>query len=193
MKQVDASLTAYLNTQKQIQSCDLYDIILANSNHYYYTDADIDINSGGTVYQHGKLLFKRQQIKLNSTLTVDTLSVTIYAGKADMIESKPVMKAALDGTMDRARLHLKRCFFRDGAVVGTVDLFAGKIEIKNAGGLQLQLSIKAETSGLNMNFPIRKYYPQGSFSTGSGGVVTASSTDSSAVIAPYIPRKEVLL
>lgn len=183
MKQVDASLTAYLNTQKQIQSCDLYDIILANGNHYYYTDADIDINNGGTVYQHEKLLFKRQQIKLNST----------YACKTDMIESKPIMQAALDGTMDRARLHLKRCFFRDGAVVGTVDLFSGKIEIKNAGGLQLQLSIKAETSGLNMNFPIRKYYPQGSFSTGSGGVVTASSTDSSAVIAPYIPRKEVLL
>ena len=126
-------------------------------------------------------------------MTVDTLSVTIYACKTDMIESKPIMQAALDGTMDRARLHLKRCFFRDGAVVGTVDLFSGKIEIKNAGGLQLQLSIKAETSGLNMNFPIRKYYPQGSFSTGSGGVVTASSTDSSAVIAPYIPRKEVLL
>ena len=81
MKQVDASLTAYLNTQKQIQSCDLYDIILANGNHYYYTDADIDINNGGTVYQHGKLLFKRQQIKLNSTLTVDTMSVTIYAAK----------------------------------------------------------------------------------------------------------------
>ena len=97
MKQVDASLTAYLNTQKQIQSCDLYDIILANGNHYYYTDADIDINNGGTVYQHEKLLFKRQQIKLNSTLTVDTLSVTIYACKTDMIESKPIMQAALDG------------------------------------------------------------------------------------------------
>ena len=113
MKQVDASLTAYLNTQKQIQSCDLYDIILANGNHYYYNDSDVDINNGGTIYQHGKLLFKRQQIKLNSTLTVDTLSVTIYAGKTDMIESKPIMQAALDGTMDRARLHLKRCFFRD--------------------------------------------------------------------------------
>lgn len=193
MKSVDAGLTAYLNTQKNIQSCDLYEIILANGNHYYYTDADIDITYGGTVYKHNALLFKRQQIKLNSTLTVDTLTVTIYASKADLIESKPIMTAALDGTMDRARMHLKRCFFRDGSVVGTVDLFVGKIEIKNAGGLQLQLSVKAETSGLNMNFPIRKYYPQGSFSTGSGGTVSASTSDSSAVIAPYIPRKEVLL
>lgn len=56
----------------------------------------------------------------------------------------------------------------------------------------MQLSIKAETSGLNMDFPIRKYYPQGSFSS-TGGKVTAGGVDANAVIAPFIPRKEMLL
>lgn len=193
MKTVENDLAIYLNTMKQVQSCDLYELVLANGNHYYYTNIDVDIVYNGTLYKHNALLFTREQIKLNSTLTVDTLTVTICASKDNTIESKPIMKAAQDGTMDRARMHLKRCFFRDGVVVGAVDMFSGKIEIKQAGGLQLKLSIKAETSGLNMDFPIRKYYPQGSFSTGSGGTVTASSTDNSAVIAPYIPRKEVLL
>ena len=192
MKQVDASLTAYLNTQKQIQSCDLYRLVLANGSTYYYTDADVDITYGGQIYKHNALLLKREQIKLNSTVAVDTLTVTIYCNKKDLIESKPVMTAALDGTMDRARLYLSRCFFKDSTVAGAVALFGGKIEIKKAGGLQLQLSVKAETSGLNMDFPIRKYYPQGSFST-TGGTITAGSSDSSAVIAPFIPRKEMLL
>lgn len=192
MKAVEDNLTTYLNTVKHIQSCDLYRLVLANGNTYYFTDADTDITYNGVVYEHDKLLFKREQIKLNATVTVDTLTVSIYATTSDQIESKPIMTAALDGTLDRARLYLARCFFRDSVVIGAIDLFGGKVEIKQAGGLQLQLSIKAETSGLNMDFPVRKYYPQGSFST-TGGKITAGSTDSHAVIAPYIPRKEVLL
>lgn len=192
MKTVDDGLITYLNTQKNVQSCDLYQLTLANGNIYRYTDADVDIVSDGNVYKHGELLFSREQIKLNATVTVDTLTVTIHCSPTDKVESKSIMTAALDGTLDRARLHLSRCFFRDSTVVGVINLFGGKVEIKQAGGLSLQLAVKAETSGLNMDFPVRKYYPQGSFSA-SNGNVTAGTGDDAAVIAPYIPRKEILL
>lgn len=192
MKAVEKALETYLNQEKMIQSCDLYQLTLANGNTYYYTDADVNITYDGHVYRHDVLMWKREQIKLNSQVSVDSLTVTIYCSDSDMIASKPVMKAALDGTLDRARLSLKRCFFKDSMTIGAISLFTGKVEIKKAGGLSLQLSIKAETSGLNMDFPIRKYYPQGSFSS-TGGKVTAGGVDANAVIAPFIPRKEMLL
>lgn len=192
MKTVEKALETYLNQEKMIQSCDLYELTLANGNIYYYTDADINITYNGKVYRHDVLMWKRDQIKLNSQVSVDTLTVTIYGTDSDLIASKPVMVAALDGTLDRAKLSLKRCFFRDSMTIGAIALFAGKIEIKKAGGLSLQLSVKAETSGLNLDFPIRKYYPQGSFSS-VGGKITAGGTDTNAVIAPFVPRKEMLL
>lgn len=192
MKAVEKALETYLNQEKMIQSCDLYQLTLANGNTSYYTDADINITYNGHLYRHDVLMWKRDQIKLNSQVSVDSLTVTIYCSDSDMIASKPVMKAALDGTLDRAKLSLKRCFFRDSMTIGAIALFAGKIEIKKAGGLSLQLSVKAETSGLNLDFPIRKYYPQGSFSS-VGGKITAGGTDTNAVIAPFVPRKEMLL
>ena len=63
----------------------------------------------------------------------------------------------------------------------------------SAGGLVVSLDVKAETSGLNMEFPIRKYYPQGSFSTDKDGIVTIKDSDDIAVVAPFKPQKEVLL
>lgn len=43
MKTVDTALEKYLNREKQITSCDLYELVLFNGNKYYYADTDIDI------------------------------------------------------------------------------------------------------------------------------------------------------
>ena len=126
-------------------------------------------------------------------MVVDTLSVTVTAGKNDLIQSVPVLKAAHDGILDRSYLRLKRAYFRNNSIVGVIDLFGGNVEIKNGGGLQLQLTVKAKTQGLNMGFPIRKYYPQGMYTVDDSGKVISSSNDATALIAPFIPRKEVLM
>ena len=174
-------------------SCDLYDLVLFNGNRYRWADTDKDIVYNGQVYEHDALLIKRQQVKLNDRVVVDSMSVTINANKTDMLENKPLFQAAHDGNLDRAKLYLKRCFFRDGSIIGAVDLFGGCVEVKQAGGIKLDLTIKAKTQGLNMEFPVRRYYPQGSYITNSAGVTTSKKTDAGAVIAPFVPLKEVLL
>lgn len=198
MKSVTKDLETYLNTIKNITSCDLYELVLADGNTYYYADTDMDIVYNGNTYRHNDLLIKRDQVKLNDRVVVDTMTITITADKDDKIASIPVLQAAHNGVLDRAKLYLKRCFFRttgsSASIVGVIALFGGTAEVKSAGGIKLQLSVKAKTQGLNMSFPIRKYYPQGTYSVDSNSqIITSKNTDDTCLIAPFIPRKEVLI
>lgn len=194
MKTVTEDLENYLNVTKNMTSCDLYELTLFGGNTYYYADTDMDIVYDGHEYKHNALLIKRNQIKLNSSVVVDTMTVTIYADANDTIENKSILQAAHDGTLDRARLQLRRCFFRGKTIVGCISLFGGTAEVKSAGGIGLQLTVKAKTQGLNMSFPIRKYYPQGTYSTNdTSQVISSKETDSTCIIAPFVPRKEALI
>ena len=202
MKTVSNELATHLNTEKNFVSCDLFELVLANGNTYRYANTDCDIIWDGKTYLHDALLIKRQQIKLQSQVTVDTLSVSVFTDKdhaADMIDSTPVMAAAHSGVLDGAKMYLKRCFFRKGEglpsamAIGVVSLFGGDVEIKNSGGIRLDLTIKSKTQGLSQEFPRRKYYPQGSYTTTSGKVISTGTTNDTCLIAPFVPRKEVLL
>lgn len=194
MKDVDTNLATYLATVKNITSCDLYRLVLSNGNEYRYCDTDIDITYNGLVYPHNVLILSRKQTKINSTITVDSMSVTVYTGKSDKLEAKSFMKALHGGSLDRAEMYISRCYFRDLTVVGVIDLFSGNVEVKSAGGLKVELTVKAKTQGLNMQFPLRKYYPQGTYTVNSGNkVISATTEESTCLIAPFVPRKEILL
>lgn len=202
MKDVSADLATHLNTEKNFLACDLFELILANGNTYRYTDADCDVVLGNYIYHHDSLMIRRQQINLQSQVTVDSLAVVIYTDgehAADEIESLPVMQVAHSGTLDGAKMNLLRAFFTKSgdlpaaSVIGTIGLFGGDVEIKSSGGIKLELTIKSKTQGLNMEFPIRKYYPQGAYTTMSGQITSSGQTNDTCLIAPFVPRKEVLL
>lgn len=202
MKDVTADLATHLNTEKTFLSCDLFELVLANGNTYRYADTDCDIVIGNLIYRHDALLIQRQQISIQGQVTVDALEVTIYTDGehvADKIESLPVMQVAHSGVLDGAKLYLKRAFFHKtgdlpaASVIGTIGLFGGDVEIKSSGAGKLELTVKSKTQGLNREFPIRKYYPQGAYSTASGRIVSSGQTDDTCLIAPFVPRREVLL
>lgn len=194
MKTVSESLSNYLNREKNMISCDLIELHLADGSTYYYTSADKDVDWDGKKYLHNQLLMQRQQVKINDCLVVDTMTVTITATNQTKLGSKGIMLAAHDGTLDRAALQLKRCFFDSSAnILDVLGIFGGNVEVKNCAGLRLELTVKAKTQGLSQEFPRRKYYPQGAYLT-IGGKVTASDSDSeTCIIAPFVPLKEVLM
>ena len=76
MKTVSNALAIHLNTEKNFTSCDLFELVLANGNIYRYANTDCDVVWDGNVYNHKALLIKRQQIKLQNQVAVDTLAVT---------------------------------------------------------------------------------------------------------------------
>lgn len=194
MKAVSDELTNYLNTKKELQSSDLYVLKLYDGTTYYYTDSDHDIEWSGHTYLHDAFIMKRQQTKINNVIAVDTMTVSIYATIDDKLGDKPVFLAAHDGAFDLATLSLSRAFFgTDGNITGVIDLFSGTTEVKSCGGLTLSLTVKSKVQGLSQEFPRRRFYPQGTYSTSGGRVSSQSEEDSASVIAPFVPLKEVLL
>lgn len=194
MKSVTDALANYLNTEKEMNVCDLYTLTLFDGTTYYYTDADKDIIYNGHTYLHDALLLKREQTKINNVISVDSMTVSIYATVDDKLGDKPIFLAAHDGALDRATLALSRCFFdADGNTIGAVDLFSGITEVKSCGGLLMKLTVKSKVQGLSQEFPRRRFYPQGTYSTSGGKVSSSTEEDSASVIAPYVPLKEVLL
>lgn len=195
MKKVTDALSTYLNTKKELLSCDLYALTLYDgTKYYYYTDADHDVTYNGNTYSHNALLLHRDQTVINNVLSVDSMTINIYATKDDKLGDKPIFLAAHDGSFDRATMALSRAFFdTDDTLIGVIDLFSGTTEITSCGGLVMTLDVKSQVQGFSQEFPRRKFYPQGTFSTSGGKVSSSTEEDSASVIAPYVPLKEVLL
>ena len=155
MKEITKSLETYLSTERNLMSCDLYRLVLLNSTEYRYADTDKDVTYNGKIYKHDSLIMTRKQIEQTSEVSVDSLTVAVYTDADDLVASKPFIKSAHDGVLDRARLYLTRAFFnRDGVIIGTINLFGGNVEVKKAGGIHVELEVKSDTQGLNMDFPI---------------------------------------
>ena len=115
------------------------------------------------------------------------------------VELKAPIIEEIAGVLDGAKLCLKRAFFTQNTdlptatVVGAISLFGGDVEIKSSGGIKLDLTVKSKTQGLSQEFPRRKYYPQGSYTTTEGTVTSTGTTNDTCLIAPFVPRKEVLM
>ena len=194
MKEVTKSLETYLSTERNMMSCDLYRLVLLNGTEYLYADTDKDVVYNGKMYSHGSLIMTRKQIEQTSEVSVDSLTVAVYTDADDLVSSRPFIKSAHDGVLDRARLYLTRAFFnRDGVIIGTINLFGGNVEVKKAGGIHVELEVKSDTQGLNMDFPIRKYYPRGQYVVSNDTIISSTDTDKTTLVAPFIPIKEVLL
>lgn len=192
MKTATAKLKQLL-TSPNIDECDLYELRLASGQQFFWTGTDKDVWVGDRCYPHDGPVLKREQVKINSSVVVDTLNVTMYADAHDNIGVQTVLQAAHSGALDGAILTLSRCFFDADQVSGMIQLFSGNVEINSAGGMTIKMVVKAKTQGLNMEFPIRRYYPQGTYQSTNGSVVADAQSDSTCLIAPYVPRREVLM
>ena len=197
MKSVSADLNNYLNQEKNFETCDLYRLELKNGAVYYIANYDIDVIYNGHVWEHNKGLFTREQTKLTGEPTVDTVSVVIACDKNDTIEDKehnsvPLMKAAHEGFLDQGKLTLYKAYFRDNSVIGVLPIFEGRTEIEQAGGLQIELTIKSVMQGLAQLVPIRIFAPQSAY-TNANGVIESSSADTATMLIPLKPSGKVLI
>lgn len=131
MKSVSEELSNYLNREKNMICNDLIELHLADGTVLYYTNADKTVEYNGNIYKHNELLLQRQQVKINDCLVVDTMTVTVFAKNDAKIGNKGIMLAAHDGTLDRATLQLKRCFFdSDFNILDVLGVFGGNVEVK---------------------------------------------------------------
>lgn len=190
MKTASDEIKACLAAES-MQSCDLYTLTLADGTVYRYANYDRDVTYGGYTYDHSVFAFKRDQVKLQGTPTVDTLGVTVYCTLDDMLGDVPFMQACHNGALGDSMMLLSRAYFVDGECVGVLPIFSGRCEVQASGGLAVKLSIKSIIQGLAAPIPIRIFARQSAYAT-SNGVVTVSSTDTTSMVIPLKPSGNVL-
>ncbi|WP_441561963.1 DUF2163 domain-containing protein [Colibacter massiliensis] len=161
MKQVGEALNNHLNQSKTFLSCDLYGLHLKSGLSYYWADTDVNVTYGGNVYRGDGPVITRNKTSTRSEVSVDKLTISISCDKKDTIGGVPLMAVAHNGGLDGSTLNLKRAFFTaEGVLIDAVDLFTGIVEVRQGGGLTLQLDIKSVVQKLNVDFPNKRYYPQ---------------------------------
>lgn len=161
MKQVPVELRDFLHTQKRIFKCDLYTLKLASGLEFRYTSYGMDITlPTGEFYTSRGPIFSRSKVSLNSKITIDKMTVTMTVDTSDTIGGTPILFAANNGGLDCSTMTLHKCFMSaPGVVVGAVKLFSGDVEVDSGGGLNLKLVVKSITQRLDVEYPLRKYYP----------------------------------
>ena len=75
MKTVNKSLETYLETEKKITSCDLYELVLDNGNKYYYALADGQRAKGWVQLGDHWSYFYPESGEMARNTTVDTFYV----------------------------------------------------------------------------------------------------------------------
>jgi uncharacterized phage protein (TIGR02218 family) len=160
VKQISTELFEYLHSRKEFLMCDLYELTLKSGLVFRYASYDQNITVSGFTYNHKGPHFKRGTIKLSSGISVDKLTVTVYADTNDLISNTPIMQIAHNGGFDEATLSLYRCFMGSpGIAVGAVEMFTGYVDVENGGGLEMKWTVKSGVQKLNVEYPLRKYYP----------------------------------
>src|ERR1044071_10316174 len=102
MKPASAALVTFLQTTDQFLYADLFTITLADGTALFYTTSDVDIVFNGHTYLAGSPLVERDQIKWQTGLEVDTLSLSIKTQAADVVEGAPVLQDLAAGKFDDA-------------------------------------------------------------------------------------------
>ncbi len=184
MKKVSPELMAYLHSKKEFIICDLYEITLKSGLVFRYAAFDRTIKlQDGRVFSHKGPIFKRTRTKLTSNITVDKMTVTVACNEVDKIGGLPMMQVVHNGGFDEAQLTLYRCFLdhpsnldeglllrfvgdgdainpqNDLIVIGVIEWFGGYIDVESGGGLEMRWSVKSGVQKLNVEYPLRKYYP----------------------------------
>lgn len=193
MKSVSGDLNNYLNQEKHFNTTDIYKISLKDGSIYHIADCDHDIYYNGQTYEHNRGIFKRTQTKLSGEPTVDTVNITISCDENDTINGQNIMKACHDGCFDQASVTISKLYYDNAEnIIGKLDLFEGRPEVTQAGGLRIYLAIKSVIQGLAALVPIRIFAPQTAYTNTNGNVVSCS-TDKHTALIPLKPSNRVLI
>lgn len=192
MKRIDPRIADLLNSEAAYENCDLYTLRLATGEVYRFADYDTDLTIDQKVYVHGKLRFKRGQLKLQGAPSVDSLTVSIYCTLDDTLSEESFMKLCHAGMLDNSVRTLSKAYFDKEVCIGAVDVFSGICEVESAGGICVQLKVKSVIQGLAALIPVRMFAAQAAYSN-QNGVVTVSENDIVSMVIPLKPSGNVLL
>jgi uncharacterized phage protein (TIGR02218 family) len=166
VKTATGALVTFLNSSNTFNICDLYDIFLANGDNLRLANSDRPIvyPATGTVLPPGTFLptvgFERAGVQWSSTLTVQSLDVTMLVNETILYNGKPLAQAALEGIFDGARIKLYRAFFdANSALVDALFHFEGTVANVEPTSSSIRLVVNSELDKLRLRLPLNIYQP----------------------------------
>lgn len=187
MKTASTNLINLLKTNN-FSMADLYTFTLADGSVYRFTNYDTSLSFGGITYQNNGLLIKRNGVKLNTGIEVDSLSITIYSQDYSMA-GLSFFKLVANGGLDGASLELNRLFFTDPLnPIDKVWIFSGKVSDTSVTRFEANLTINSEVELLNIQMPKNLYQPSCVHSVYDTGCATSKNYVYSSVASGSTQR-----
>lgn len=182
MKPATPTLIAYLADNDQHLYADLFSFTLADGTVLAYTDKDLPLTVGGTLYRADQVRFDGMRYKLAIGLDVDEQTITLAYGPTDLVPSNglglldgvPWGQALRTGVLDGCYLRRSRAFYTAWNLppVGVVPLFAGRVStVDHVGRVEAQIRIKSMPLLLDTLMPRNTYQTgciHGLFDVGCG-------------------------
>ena len=168
MKSASASLISLLNTSSVFYPADLYTFTLISGTVVRYTSHDINIQVGvSSPVLYTPMTLKRDNIKLETGINVDTLKIEVYADSSDTIGGSQILQMIRGGSFDGAILSLDRLFNPlfwqyNNPPISTdymVNLFLGRVDAPEITRQIATLDVKSMTELLNIKMPRNLYMP----------------------------------
>lgn len=167
MKAISPTLTAFLANNSSFFMAELYTLTLQDGTVLTYTDADIPIQyfiaAHATYFNPlGGMRLKRDRVRTILGTQVDSLDITFFPDTTDLINGQLFTAAVIAGIIDGAWVTVDRAFmssWTNAGVVGTVNVFAGRVSDAVVGRTTVKLTIKSPFELLNVNVPVNLYQP----------------------------------
>ncbi len=158
MKTLSAPLITLLNSSQQFYMADLYTFNLINGVSLYYTTSENPITFGGHTFASSGLLISRNSVKWTVGIEVSTLNLKIIADNNTLINSVPIISAAVQGQFDGANVTVEKLFLSDwNTPVDSLKLFTGEVSDFTAERNMIELIVKSRLEMLNVQMPRNVY------------------------------------
>jgi uncharacterized phage protein (TIGR02218 family) len=158
MRTVSPALIAFLNTSTEFIMVDLFTFVLKNGVTLRYSTAGTIINFGGFNWLPAPAGLTRSKVRWVTGVEVDTLDVSFPADESIVVNSIPMLRAAVLGMFDNAKVTLSRLYMSDwNTPVDSILLFTGNVAKPVIQRTVLHLTIKSDLDKLNMQMPQNLY------------------------------------
>ena len=168
MKPTSAALVSFLAGLRQqndatLLMADCFTFTLQSSLVLSYTNIDVPVTIGGTVFAANSVLVDGLRYRCSVGLDVDQQQITLSAGPDVTLNGAPFLVALRDGAFDGALMTRDRAFFSDrlgGNVVGSVNLFTGRLSsVDEVGRTSAKITVQSDLILLDISMPRNLYQP----------------------------------
>lgn len=153
------ALVTWLNANTQARPVDLWTITLASAQVLRYSGGDVPITVAGTTWVLGPGL-QRSRVRQSVGVAVDSLSVTLLADSAVLVNGTPILQALRKGAFAGATLRLERAFHDTaGTCKGVVPVFYGRFGGIKTSRSSASIEVRSHGELLDVMIPGDIYQP----------------------------------